>query len=379
MKIRKNALMFLMILFAMTFMLVNSDEVSAKAIRFNKTSKTITKGKSYTIKISGLKLKRIKKVTLKYNKKIIKVKRIKKNTYRVVGKKKGKTTLKAKVKYRRLDNTSGIRNIKCKFAIKNKKTKVKKNNDNVSNSGSSNTSSDIDFSNASLDDIIEHLNETEGELYNIKKVNSYLLENTSINTDYRYGFIEGIDWHGIEWVSEEKYKTIMEKISEIVKESGVTSEMTDQEKAWRIGRTLIFNVDYVYETSEQFMYGTLVNKKTVCAGYSRTYAVILKYLGIDCDYAYSDSHAWNLVKLGDYYYVTDLTGAYFEKNILTSDGVGEFFKERNYSNSMNEIWPCYKTEQYTKTHPVSEIDYFTRCKNEGTSYLSEKELYNLFH
>lgn len=97
MKIRKNALMFLMILFAMTFILVNSDEVSAKAIRFNKTSKTITKGKSYTIKISGLKLKRIKKVTLKYNKKVIKVKRIKKNTYRVVGKKKGKTTLKARV------------------------------------------------------------------------------------------------------------------------------------------------------------------------------------------------------------------------------------------------------------------------------------------
>ena len=112
MKMRKNTLMFLVILFTMTLMLISSDDVSAKTVKFNKTSKTITKGKSYTIKISGLKLKRIKKVTLKYNKKVIKVRRIKKNTYRVVGKKKGKTTLKAKIKYRRLDNTSGIKNIK---------------------------------------------------------------------------------------------------------------------------------------------------------------------------------------------------------------------------------------------------------------------------
>lgn len=360
----------MMILLIMTFMFISTKEVSAK-VRFNKTSKTVTKGKNYTIKISGVRLKKIKKVTLKYNKKIIKIKRLKKNLYRVIGKKKGKTTLRATVKYRKIDNSKGTKKLKCKISVKNKNTKKEKENYN------NNTKADDDIIqpiyDGSIDDIIENLNKTE--IYDIKRVNSYLLKDSMEN---RYGFIEGIDWHGIEWCSEEEYKIIMEKINELIKESGVTSEMTDQEKAWRIGRTLIFNVDYVYETHEQYMYGTLVNKKTVCAGYARTYAVILKYLGIDCDYAYGDGHAWNLVKLGDCYYVSDLTDAYFMRDI-TSDGVGAFFMGYDYDNMMNKISQCYKTEEYKKTHPVDSVDYYTRCKNEGKSCLKQKELYNLFY
>ena len=64
MKSGKKTLMFLLILFAMTFALMGNDEVLAK-VRFNRTSKTIIKGKSYTVKISGVKLKKIKKVKLK--------------------------------------------------------------------------------------------------------------------------------------------------------------------------------------------------------------------------------------------------------------------------------------------------------------------------
>ena len=63
MKSGKKTLMFLLILFAMTFALMGNDEVLAK-VRFNRTSKTIIKGKSYTVKISGVKLKKIKKVKL---------------------------------------------------------------------------------------------------------------------------------------------------------------------------------------------------------------------------------------------------------------------------------------------------------------------------
>lgn len=376
MKIRKNALMFLAILFTMTLMLISSDDVSAKTVKFNKTSKTITKGKSYTIKISGLKLKRIKKVTLKYNKKVIKVKRIKKNTYRVVGKKKGKTTLKARVKYRTLDDSTRSKNLKCRITVKNEKKKtVSRKDEKGQTSDSSDTKKD-DTSSALTDD--KFLSNNKGK--DIYRLNDYTIyDGERYDGAGYYGIVINYLYNDIDWYSKKEYDEIIGEAKRIVEEAGVSDDMTDQEKAWRIGRTVIYNIDYVVGCNIYKIHDAMFKKETVCAGYSTTYAFLCRYVGIDCDYVRSETHAWNLVKLGDYYYVTDLTGAYFEKNILTSDGVGEFFKERNYSNSMNEIWPCYKTEQYTKTHPVSEIDYFTRCKNEGTSYLSEKELYNLFH
>lgn len=188
MKSGKKTLMFLLILFAMTFALMGNDEVLAK-VRFNRTSKTIIKGKSYTVKISGVKLKKIKKVKLKYNKKILKVRKVKKNTYKIVGKKKGNTTLKATIRYRRLDNSVGRKNLKCKFKIK--KQAIQSDTENAGSNEDNNNSYDnyYEMSSNSVDDVISYLNKTESGLYNLKKVNNYLIENTAKNADFRYRII----------------------------------------------------------------------------------------------------------------------------------------------------------------------------------------------
>ena len=383
MKIRKNALMFLMILFAMTFILVNSDEVSAKAIKFNKTSKTITKGKSYTIKISGLKLKRIKKVTLKYNKKVIKVKRIKKNTYRVVGKKKGKTTLKARVKYRTLDDSIRSKNIKCRIIVKNKKKKTVSRKDKKTDTDvdeNQNPKQDVDWREDNIDRFLGQIEKSDTYRGTAYKLNDYTIYREC--DSYQYGFITSPYWSLVDWYNEKEYKELLAEMQRIVEVTHIKDDMIDEEKAYRLGRYLAKNIDYYLPGHEQHLYGTLFNKKTVCGGYSKTYAVLCRYVGIECDYVLADkigNHAWNLIKLGDYWYVVDITDAAVGRN---GKGITySFFMGYDYIDDslINHLDKDYWTDEYISTHPIDTINHYQRCKKEGITGQSftDDELYNL--
>ena len=64
------------------------------------------------------------------------------------------------------------------------------------------------------------------------------------------------------------------------------------------------------------VYGALVMKKTVCAGYAMAFQYIMQRLGIECMYIRGECsgegyHAWNIIKLeGDYYHVDATWGDY---------------------------------------------------------------------
>ena len=383
MKIRKNALMFLMILFAITFILVNSNEVSAKAIKFNKTSKTITKGKSYTIKISGLKLKRVKKVTLKYNKKVIKVKRIKKNTYRVVGKKKGKTTLKARVKYRTLDDSIRSKNIKCRITVKNKKKKTVSRKDKKTDTDvdkNQNPKQDVDWREDNIDRFLGQIEKSDTYRGAAYKLNDYTIYREC--DSYQYGFITSPYWSLVYWYNEKEYKELLAEMQRIVEVTHIKDDMIDEEKAYRLGRYLAKNIDYYGPSEEHTAYGTLFNKKTVCAGYSTTFAILCRYVGIECDYVQTDeigNHAWNLIKLGDYWYVVDITHAAVGRNSRSI--TYSFFREYDYlsSNCKEHLDKDYWTDEYIVTHPIDTKSHYMRCKLEERmdQTLSGDELYNL--
>lgn len=73
----------------------------------------------------------------------------------------------------------------------------------------------------------------------------------------------------------------------------------------------------IYETGplDQSAWSCLVERKTVCAGYSKAFQIIMNRLGIPCYYVIGDfitpeetaRHAWNVIKLVDGYYAVDLT------------------------------------------------------------------------
>ncbi len=89
---------------------------------------------------------------------------------------------------------------------------------------------------------------------------------------------------------------------------------------------LVQNLNYdLSSDNNQSAYSALVNHYSVCAGYSKAFQYIMQKLGIPCYYVTGDSggdHAWNIIKLDDYYYNVDLTWdntggnmyAYFNKN-----------------------------------------------------------------
>lgn len=76
-------------------------------------------------------------------------------------------------------------------------------------------------------------------------------------------------------------------------------------------------IEYEFGEDDQTTYGALVEKKAVCAGYSRAYQYLLNKAGVKCWYVTGQStnpvtmgrvnHAWNIVWLDGKCYYTDIT------------------------------------------------------------------------
>jgi hypothetical protein len=57
----------------------------------------------------------------------------------------------------------------------------------------------------------------------------------------------------------------------------------------------------------QSIYGALTTGGTVCAGYTKLYAMLGSYFGLDVITVISEEHAWNEVRYGDHWYLVDVT------------------------------------------------------------------------
>ena len=209
------------------------------------------------------------------------------------------------------------------------------------------------------------------------KKNEYTIVNES--NERSYGIIINPYYSQVQWYTKSDYNRIVNEIKKYVSESHITNEMSDQEKAYRAARYMINHIDYDIKVEGQTIEQALFEHKTVCAGFSKTYALICRFMGIDCDYVYSPSHAWNYVKMREYYYVTDLTRAYFEVKNGNNSGTFDMFCRYEYisNNNRNNMKDIFKNSEYKKGHPVDTIDYFDRCEKEGKDYLTRLELSKL--
>lgn len=86
---------------------------------------------------------------------------------------------------------------------------------------------------------------------------------------------------------------------------------TSYEKEKYVHDAIINYADYSVGASlNQSAYSALVNGKTVCAGYARSFQYIMIKLNIPAYYVTGDAkgpHAWNIIALEDGYYNVDLT------------------------------------------------------------------------
>ncbi len=108
---------------------------------------------------------------------------------------------------------------------------------------------------------------------------------------------------------------------------------SDYDKVKFVHDYLVVNAEYDYVCLEEMnktvqrassqqshtVYGCLVNKVTVCDGYTKTFQLIMSMLGIDAEYVEGDAgggHAWNYVILGGDEYWIDIT---WDENELMDD------------------------------------------------------------
>lgn len=99
----------------------------------------------------------------------------------------------------------------------------------------------------------------------------------------------------------------------------ITTSMSDYQKVKAIHDYLVNNVDYDYEnltnnTLPDYVYtpaGALIYESAVCQGYAEAFCVLAHKAGIYCRMATGTadgiSHAWNIVKIGNYWYHVDAT------------------------------------------------------------------------
>lgn len=82
---------------------------------------------------------------------------------------------------------------------------------------------------------------------------------------------------------------------------------TDYEKEKALHDIVCKNVIYHTNQLDQSAYSAWNNRESVCAGYSKYFALLLNKAGIESVIVSSSDHAWNKVKLGDKWYVADVT------------------------------------------------------------------------
>lgn len=166
--------------------------------------------------------------------------------------------------------------------------------------------------------------------------------------------------------------------------------VSDYDKVLYLYNYLTENVRYAYDDeyldgedyythAKNLYYDTLINHKTVCAGYGRTFAWLCELAGLEAfpvsgQYGATSSHLWTMVKIDDGYYWFDPTwdeGVFPERYHYfgISD---EQMEERGGSREMYQAYEELLPEcpQSLPLPPVSGLN-FSRGTVSGRTYRNE--------
>ena len=161
------------------------------------------------------------------------------------------------------------------------------------------------------------------------------------------------------------------------------STKTDYNKICEIYNYVCKTCDYYEDETDsgnksQFTsYGAIVNHTAVCQGYATAIYRLCKMAGVKSRVITSTNHAWNIVKLGDYYYNVDATwddsSKYSYDKSKVTDGVlwGNFIYHTYFLKSDNDFSGHIKEAEYTtevfkKEYPISPVSYYLYEHNAGT-------------
>ena len=191
---------------------------------------------------------------------------------------------------------------------------------------------------------------------------------TQNNTDGGYYYYK-LDFSNLNYyTTKEQETTLATEVAKVIESFGFGSETTDRQKIDAIYGYITENIQYDHDNfnnNPQYMlmytaYAALINKTAVCQGYATLFYYIAKECGIDTriitGQSREENHAWNIAKVGNYYYYLDSTwdaGAFVNYNYYLK-GSSEFYEHTNEDK--------FNSPEFTSKYPIAE----TGIEDEGT-------------
>ena len=134
------------------------------------------------------------------------------------------------------------------------------------------------------------------------------LKTTQTDLAYRYALRTG----DTSFLTENEKKAY-NKLFDIAEELQLKN-LNDIETVLAVHDYLVLNTDYDQLTAasgsggvSHYAEGLLLNNLAVCSGYASTFQLLMMIAGVDCEYVFTDSHAWNLVQIDEEWYHIDVT------------------------------------------------------------------------
>ncbi|MGI6329862.1 MAG: transglutaminase domain-containing protein [Bacilli bacterium] len=181
-------------------------------------------------------------------------------------------------------------------------------------------------------------------------------------------------------VDEKEKEKRQEEIDQVVKEilAPINKEMTEYDQVKYIYDYIIDNTIYDYQAPDnQNIYSVLINGRSVCAGYARTFQYLMNKLDIFNLYVTGTTttednqtlgHAWNLVRLDNQFY-----------NIDSTWGNSIFITDQSLNNYKNYHYFNVTSEEIKKTHIFDA--YYPLPEAKGLKYnyyIKEKLLFTVY-
>ncbi len=169
-----------------------------------------------------------------------------------------------------------------------------------------------------------------------------------------------------------------QKVDEIIKSFNFTETTTDYEKVKTVYDYVCSTVTYAKDMRPLIVYtswSALFNNEAVCQGYAQLMYKMLKELGISVRVipgkANNQSHGWNIVKLGDYYYNLDST---WDAELYHNKMQYQFFLKGDkfpYHKRYDE----FSTDEFYAEYPMAEKEYGQ--ENQDYSFNSKKAKFQI--
>ena len=131
--------------------------------------------------------------------------------------------------------------------------------------------------------------------------------------------------------------------------------MSNYERVKMVYAWVTANYEYVEGTSNHSTYSGIIQHKTVCQGYATSIYRLLGEMGLNVRVVSNDSHGWNIVQLGQYWYNMDAT---WDEGKTESRWLYFLPSDYYFTYLTNHIrGEEYDTEEYHSAHPMASGAY----------------------